>query len=241
MDKCVLIIGASSDIAIEIAKSFSKKNYFLYLLTRNVDNISKLSEFNENNSKIINFDSNNYKELDNVTNLLNPIPSKIIIANGYMGNEILKNSFDQNIIKIFNVNFLNNVFIINKLINFYLNKNTKVNISVFTSVAGLRGRAKNFIYGSSKSAMITFISGLRQKYVNSNINFTTIILGFVNTKMLRNERDINKFLISDTSLVAKKIVSAIEQNKEFYFPLKWRLIMFLINLIPEKIFKKLKF
>lgn len=241
MDKCVLIIGASSDIAVEVAKTFSKKNYFLYLLTRNINNISKINEFNKTNSKIINFDPNNYKELEDLTNLLNPIPSKIIIANGYMQNETLKNNFDQNVIKTFNVNFLNNVFIINKLIDFYLNKNIKVNISVFTSVAGLRGRAKNFIYGSSKSAMITFISGLRQKYVNSNINLTTIILGFVNTKMLRNEKDVNKFLISDTTLVANKIVSAIEKDKELYFPMKWRLIMFLVNLIPEKIFKKLKF
>ena len=99
MDKCVLIIGASSDMAVELAKSFSKKNYFLYLLTRNVDNISKITEFNKTNSKIINFNPNNYEELDVITNLLNPIPSKIVIANGYMGNETLKNSFDQNIIK----------------------------------------------------------------------------------------------------------------------------------------------
>ena len=114
MDKCVLIIGASSDIAIEVAKSFSKKKYFLYLLTRNIDNISKINEFNKTNSKIINFDPNNYKELEDITNSLNPIPSKIIIANGYMQNETLKNNFDQNVIKTFNVNFLNNAFIINK-------------------------------------------------------------------------------------------------------------------------------
>ncbi len=241
MKKSVLIIGASSDIAIEVSKIFIKKDYYLYLLTRNTEIISKISDFNNTNSKIIYFDPNNINELENLINTLNPSPEKILIANGYMKNQTSNNDFDENLFKTININFLNNVFIIKKFIDFYLSKNIKANISVFTSVAGIRGRAKNFIYGSSKSAMITYLSGMRQKYYLNNINFTTIILGFVNTKMLKNEIGVNKYLISDTSVVAKKIVNAIEKNKEIYFPLKWRIIMFLINLIPEKIFKKLKF
>ena len=46
MKKSVLIIGASSDIAIEVSKIFIKKDYYLYLLTRNTEIISKISDFN---------------------------------------------------------------------------------------------------------------------------------------------------------------------------------------------------
>ena len=58
--------------------------------------------------------------------------------------------------------------------------------------------------------------------------------------MTKKEK-INKFLNSSPKKVAIKIVTAIENKKEIYFPFKWKIIMFIINLIPEKIFKKLNF
>ena len=50
------------------------------------------------------------------------------------------------------------------------------------------------------------------------------------------------FLLSSPEKSAKIIYNAIKSKKEIvYINFLWRIIMFCINLIPEKIFKKLKF
>ena len=58
--------------------------------------------------------------------------------------------------------------------------------------------------------------------------------------MTKDEK-INKYLNSEPKKIAKKIVNAIEKKHEIYMPIRWQIIMFIINLIPEKIFKKLNF
>ena len=60
------------------------------------------------------------------------------------------------------VNFLNPVLLINKIVP-KMKTRRKSFIAVFTSVAGLRGRSKRLYYSSAKSAMISYLSGLRQK------------------------------------------------------------------------------
>ena len=48
-----------------------------------------------------------------------------------------------------------------------------------SSVAGLRGRAKNFIYGSAKAALITFLSGCRNYLNDKNVFIMTVLPGFI--------------------------------------------------------------
>ena len=238
MKKSVLIIGANSDIAKEISKIFLGKNYFLHLMTRNSEDLISQNENNpfKDKIKIYKFDPKDHDEFDKKIVDINPPPSIFVIANGFMG----KNNFQENFEKIVKINFIDPAILSKKIINFLLLNKISGNISIISSVAGIRGRAKNYIYGASKSAITTFFSGLRQRYSKDNISFTSIILGFVNTKMTKDEK-ISKLLNSDPKKVAKKIVNAIENKKEIYIPIKWRIIMFIINLIPEKIFKKLRF
>lgn len=242
MKKTVLIIGANSDIAKEISNVLLEKKYFLHLMTRNDEDLilhNKNNPFKEK-YKVYKFDPKNHKEFSERIYEMKPPPEICIIANGYMGNSNSDYNFFENFEKIVKINFLDPAVLSKKVVEFYLSNNINGNISIISSVAGIRGRAKNYIYGASKSAITTFFSGLRQKYSKENITFTSIILGFVNTRMTKKEK-INKFLNSSPKKVAIKIVTAIENKKEIYFPFKWKIIMFIINLIPEKIFKKLNF
>ena len=114
---------------------------------------------------------------------------------------------------------------------------------VFGSVAGERGRKKNYIYGSSKAAIHTYLSGLRQKYFNKNIYVYSIIPGFINTKLYENNHEnfLMKFLICDPKYLAKIIYTSYLKKKLIVYTPYWKYIMILIKLIPESIFKKLSF
>ena len=60
---------------------------------------------------------------------------------------------------------------------------TAVGIS---SVAGERGRASNYIYGSAKAGFTAFLSGLRNRLATKDIHVVTVIPGYVATKLTSN-------------------------------------------------------
>ena len=242
MSNVILVIGANSDIAKEISKLYIEKNNFLYLLTSNENELLSFENgiFNNKNVRIDKIDYNKNSYLSEYLDKIEKKPDTILIANGYIGNNL---KFSQNeFSKILSINFVDVVNNIEQTIEYFLKNKIIGKIAVITSVAGIKGRAKNYIYGSAKSALITYLSGLRQKYHSKNILITTIFLGFVNTKMLRtSENKISNFLVSEPKKISINIFNAIQKGQDLYFPIKWRLIMSILNIIPEKIFKKLKF
>ena len=137
------------------------------------------------------------------------------------------------------VNFLNPVLLINKIVP-KMKTGKKSFIAVFTSVAGLRGRSKRLFYSSAKSALITYLSGLRQKLNREQIHILTVIPGYMRTKPFNTKAP--SFLITSPEKSAQIVYNAIKKEKEIvYINFFWRIIMFCINLLPEKIYKKLKF
>lgn len=108
----------------------------------------------------------------------------------------------------------------------------------FSSVAGERGRSKNYIYGSAKAGFTAFLSGLRNRLSSKGIHVLTVLPGYVFTKMTKN-LNLPKFLTAQPWEVARDIVVAVKKRKNVIFtPSIWRLIIFIIKLIPENLFKK---
>ena len=56
-------------------------------------------------------------------------------------------------------------------------------IAVISSVAGDRGRASNYVYGSAKAAVSAFTSGLRARLSKAGVSVVTVKPGVVDTPM----------------------------------------------------------
>ena len=112
-------------------------------------------------------------------------------------------------------------------------------IAVITSVAGDRGRASNYVYGSAKALITTFLSGLRQRLYKNGVNVITIKPGFVNTPMTVAFR--KGILWVQPQQVAAGIVRGIDRcTPVVYLPWFWRPIMLAIKMNPERLFQRLK-
>lgn len=112
-------------------------------------------------------------------------------------------------------------------------------IAVISSVAGDRGRASNYLYGASKAAVSTFLSGLRQRLFRDGVSVLTIKPGFVDTPMTKSFK--KGALWATPDKVAKGIVSAVDRNKPVvYLPWFWQGIMLIIRIIPEFLFKRVR-
>jgi short-subunit dehydrogenase len=239
----LLIIGAKSDIAKEIAKTYAENNYNLYLAGRNIEELVTLVKdikVRAANVKVIlkEFDITDFNSHAEFFNSLNPKPKGILIASGYMAPQnVCEIDFvkTQNTI---NVNYLGAVSILN-IAAIYFEQQKDGFIIGISSVAGDRGRKNNYIYGSSKAAFSIYLSGLRNKLHASNVHVLTVKPGFVNTKMIKNLTTPD-FLTAEPETVAKEIFHAQQLNKNILYTASiWRLIMLIIKIIPEWQFKKM--
>ena len=113
-------------------------------------------------------------------------------------------------------------------------------IAVISSVAGDRGRASNYVYGAAKAMVSTYLSGLRQRLLRSGVQVLTVKPGFVDTPMTR---DFPKGpLWASADAVAEGIVRALDRRDTVvYLPGFWRLIMWIIRSVPERVFVKMRF
>ena len=106
------------------------------------------------------------------------------------------------------------------------------------SVAGDRGRISNYVYGAAKAGFATYLSGLRNRLNREGAHVVTVKPGFVDTAMTWGLPGM--FLVASPEAVAARITRAVEKKQNVvYTPGFWRLIMTIIRLIPEPIFKKM--
>jgi decaprenylphospho-beta-D-erythro-pentofuranosid-2-ulose 2-reductase len=109
---------------------------------------------------------------------------------------------------------------------------------VFSSVAGERGRRGNFVYGSAKSLLNAYTSGLRAMTHDSGVHVLTVKPGPVETPMTAGK---NLPLTVGVDRVATDIIRAIESKRlVIYTPGLWRFIMAIFRLLPERIAMRLK-
>jgi decaprenylphospho-beta-D-erythro-pentofuranosid-2-ulose 2-reductase len=112
-------------------------------------------------------------------------------------------------------------------------------LAVISSVAGDRGRASNYLYGSAKAAVTAFLSGLGQRLRPRGINVLAIKPGFVDTPMTAAFR--KGALWASADQVGKGILNAIAARKPVaYVPGFWWAIMYVIKAIPEWLFRRIR-
>ena len=227
MNKNILIFGASSEIAKKLIEKLEKNNN-IYKVTSNKDLINEDSKNN--------YYFSTYKDYNTIDDVLNKIKDIdiAIIFNGKLNS--LKHSELDIKNELNDINFVYPSTIISKIIN--KNKNKFLQIAAVSSVAGERGRYKNIIYSSSKAALTSYLSSIRQRHPNYKI--TTIKLGIVKTNMTKNLK-LPPFLTDEPKDAANLIYNGILKKKDIIISFKWRIIMFFVKILPEKIFKKLKF
>lgn len=238
----VLIVGAGSDIARATARTYANNGYNIYLAARNtgaIEDFSKdLAIRSGNNVKCIQLDILDYKSHQTFYEGLDEKPEGVITAVGYLGDQnTAQNNFSESQ-KIIDTNLTGLVSLLNIVASDFEQRKNGFIIGI-SSVAGDRGRKKNYIYGAAKAGFTAYLSGLRNRLHNKNVNVLTVKPGFVNTQMTKG-MDLPKKLTAQPNEVAKQIYQAQQKRKNvIYIKGIWKWIMLIIKHIPEFQFKKM--
>ena len=235
---CFLIIGANSDIAKATALKYLVKypNGHLLLASRNINELNEFVQLNNisNQSTVIFYDitptTNNKQFVDSLPYK----PTWIMYAAGVLveNEAAIQNQaiWENNAY----VNYTGAVAILNELTN---DNNPFLNrIIGISSIAGLRGRKSNYIYGSAKSGFHQYLFGLRQSLKSSNILVQAITPGFVNTKMTK---DIPLNKLSNSADQVAEVIITKTKGFEVYPNLFWWCMSKIIKYAPEFIISKI--
>jgi len=236
----VLIIGAKSDIAKATAREYVKHGYDLYLAARDVKELESFANDiivrTQKDVKLVELDILDYKTHQSFYDQLEEKPLGVVSAVGYLGDQEKAQSDFSEAQKIVDTNYTGIVSLFNIIADDFEQRKSGFIVGI-SSVAGDRGRKSNYIYGSAKSALTTYLSGLRNRLYDAQVHVMTVKPGFVATKMTEG-MDLPEKLTAQPEEVAKDIYKAQQNGKnEIYTKWIWRYVMMIIKMIPEWKFK----
>ena len=214
--KDIVILGATCELGKELSLIYAKNNYNLILISRNLKKIQDLAHTIQNRFPNIHVDiyELNILNLDKQIKVYSELKNKsiegVISLVGETHNIDKVN--EKKLVNIVNINFTYLVCFLSFFLEDFEKKNNGFLICI-SSVAGLRGRGKNFIYGSAKAALTTFMSGLRNYFNETNIFIMTVLPGFIISNKDPNTTKMNLLSIKPSNL-AQKIFLAHKEKKQ---------------------------
>jgi len=162
-----------------------------------------------------------------------------LIAHGLLGDQLASERDFAEAERIITTNFTSAVSLLVPLAN-YFEAARAGRIGVITSVAGERGRPRNYTYGASKAALGVYLQGIRSRLHSANVAVTNLKLGPVHTPMTDTHE--KNALFAQPDEVALDIVAAMDARRaEVFVPKRWAAIMPVVRHTPEALFQKLKF
>lgn len=242
----ILVLGATSAIAAEACALWAARGDRLHLVGRSADKLAAVAAECERRGAEVTTARADLQESAAAGELVDASIAALggqidlaFIAHGDLGDQLLSEREYHEAARILEINLLSAIALVVPLAN-ALERQRGGALAVITSVAGERGRPRNYTYGAAKGALGLYLQGVRSRLYRAGVQITTIKLGPVDTPMTR-DHDKNALFVGPAR-AAREIVRAIDRGaREAYVPWYWRPIMAIVRRTPEALFQRLRF
>ena len=241
----VLIVGATSAIAIEVAKAFAARGARLFLSGRDPLKLSAVADdlrvryAAQVESAVLDV-SDVARHEDLVGRALRCWGGLdvVLVAHGVLPDQARCEESVAQTLRALEINFTATAALLTVVAAAFERQRSGC-IAVITSVAGDRGRGSNYVYGAAKGGLHVFLQGLRNRLHAAGVTVLEIKPGFVDTPMTAH---VSKGgLSASPRRVGRAIHRAITRRRDVvYVPWFWRPLMLGVRLVPERVFKRLK-
>jgi len=241
MSGAVLILGATSDIARATARAFAAEGHRVQLAARDVtrlaDDKADLETRYGVDVSVHVLDATDLDAHAGFVAGLPELPEIAVCAVGLLGDQAASAADPQRAAEVMRTNFEGPATLLGVLADAMDSRGTGTLVGI-SSVAGLRGRASNYVYGAAKAGFSAYLSGMRNRLAAKGVHVMTVLPGFVATAMTEG-MDLNPRLTAAPEEVAQAIVGGVKKGRNIVYvrPI-WRIIMAIIRALPEPLFKK---
>jgi short-subunit dehydrogenase len=238
----LLVLGANSDIAHALARLFARRERAeLVLASRDMQRLEKkardVSVRTGVRAEAVFFDACDFDSHEGFYGAIDPKPDGVVLAFGEFADQAAAQKDFRLARRIIESNFTAAAAILSVIAADFEARGHGFIIGI-GSVAGLRGRQSNYIYGAAKAGLNVFLAGLRHRLFRRGVQVMTVLPGFVRTKMTEN-LDLPQRLVVEPEAAAEAIYRGWKKKRPVvYAPGFWRWIMLIIRSLPEAVFNR---
>lgn len=243
MQRRTLILGATSAIAAEVAAICAARGDRLYLVGRDARKLRQLLD--SLGDAVVGHESADLNAFDQAgARVQRAIAAlggldRALIAHGDLGDQARSEHDVAYARELVDTNFVSAVALLLPLADHFESQGSG-HLAAITSVAGERGRPRNYTYGASKRALSCYLEGLRSRLYGKGVRVHNIKLGPVETPMTAGHPQ--NFLWGEKRRVARGIVDAMERRWHVvYLPRSWAIVMAIVRTLPEFVFQRFGF
>ena len=238
------MFGATSAIATEIARILARRGDRLVLVARDRERLARLAQ--ELGEAVVGTIVADLDETDRAAERVDAAVRMLggidvaIIAQGALGDQLESERDWAAAEAVLRTNLLGPVALVVPLAD-AMQARGSGDLVVLSSVAGERGRPRNYTYGAAKGALTIYLQGVRSRLWRSGVRIHTVKLGPVDTPMTATHD--KNLLFARAPHVARSIVRRLDRSREgpVYVPWFWAPIMAAVRTMPERAFRRLKF
>lgn len=243
MSKRIIIIGASSGLGREAAKTFAQLGWTIGVAARRIDALNELQQqYPKSIVAVEQIDVTTPQAGEKLLNLIEKAGGMdtLLLASGVGSqNPTLSVDTELNTIATNVMGFTN---IVDTAFNYFRTRSLDEKpgqIAVISSIAGTMGLGIAPAYSATKRYQRHYIEALEQlaHFEEVNVRFTDIRPGFVDTPLLNNCRRFPMLMSVDyaTPRIVKAIVN---QRRVAIIDWRWRLVVAFWHLIPRLIWRR---
>ena len=221
----VLLVGSSSQIGnaiVDFLPCSSSSRVFRI-------GVDPTSDFSLDLNSHVSFDSLSF---------INELPDidVAIFASGFLASS-QNQEIHTEITRMALVNFANLILLINQ-ISLRMKVQGYGKIVILSSVAALRPRTENYVYGATKSGLDFYSRGLQAQLKGTGVSILLVRPGFVSTNMTKNLEPA-PFAVTP-EFVGKSVAAALRRDtRVLYIPRVLKFVFFALRLLPEWLFAKI--
>ena len=239
----ILIVGATSAIAEQAARRFAADGDALFLVGRRADRLEAVADdlkvrgAHTTGTHVMDADdlAAHAPMLDAAEAALGGLDT-VLVAYGTLPDQAACAADPATAVAAWHTNAVSQIALLTDVANRFERQGHGL-IAAISSVAGDRGRASNYVYGSAKAGLNAFLDGLRHRLFGSGVQVLTIRPGMVDTPMTA-EFDKGP-LFARPEKVGGDIHKAIGKRRAVcYTPGFWWLIMTVIQSLPRAVFHR---
>ena len=242
-DGSVLILGGRSEIGLKVARRLAPGREVILAARRSEDlaeEVALVRAAGASTVHVVEFDADDTASHPALLEKLAAEHGRIgvaVLAFGILGDQALAERDSAHALAVVHTDFVAQVSVLTVLASL-LRAQGSGQIVVFSSVAGIRVRRANYVYGAAKAGLDGFASGLGDALHGSGVRLLLVRPGFVVGRMTEGMSPAP--LPSTPDQVADAVVKGLRDNRiRVWVPGLLRPAYFVARLLPQAVWRRM--